>query len=240
MQKTVLITGGTRGIGAALVRLCLAQGHAVLATGSSASSVAAAASNLPGVAWLVCDFSDPASLPALAGQIGQRPLDLVIHNAGVQQARSWFAAEPEPIAVETELRINFTAPVLLTRLLFDNVAQRNGTWVFVSSGLAIAPKQSAPVYCASKAALRSFCKSLRGQALVHGSAIRVCEAILPMVDTGMTAGRGRGKISAAQAAAEIYRGAQAGHAEIRVGKVRWLMRLRAVLPQVVENLMLKA
>ena len=64
----------------------------------------------------------------------------------------------------------------------------------VSSVLALAPKRSAPVYCATKAAVRSFSQALRYQ-LAATSSIRVVEALPPMVDTAMTAGRTGRKMS---------------------------------------------
>ncbi len=239
VAKTILITGGTRGIGRALAEQYLARGFAVIATGSTPRSVDQARTALPQIDWQVCDLREQADLAALCQHIGRRALDRVVHNAGVQQARNWFSPGGEAISIEDETRINFTAPVLLTRALFDNVHSAHGRWIFITSGLAIAPKQSAAVYCANKAALRVFCKSLNGQIAVTGSPIKVCEAILPLVDTAMTQGRGRGKISPEQAAAEIIRGAERGLAEIYVGKVRWLMRLRAFWPNGAENLMIR-
>jgi uncharacterized oxidoreductase len=67
--------------------------------------------------------------------------------------------------------------------------------VNVTSGLALAPKQSAPVYCAAKAGLRSFTKSLRYQERARAPHVRVVEVLPPLVDTDMTRGRGRGKMS---------------------------------------------
>jgi uncharacterized oxidoreductase len=96
----------------------------------------------------------------------------------------------------------------------------------ITSGLALAPKKSSPVYCATKAGLRSFTRALRYQcedALPH---VHVVEALPPLVDTAMTHGRGRGKISPEACAAEIVAGLKAGRREIHVGKAKLL---RAVI-----------
>ncbi|ASD68191.1 SDR family NAD(P)-dependent oxidoreductase [Pseudoalteromonas piscicida] len=240
MTKTVLITGGTRGVGEALVTLCLSKGYQVIATGSSTASVANAKTKQPNVSWYVCDLSEQAQLTSLANELEGKTLDIVFHNAGVQQPRDLFVTNNEVISVEQETQINFTAPIMLTRLLFDNIRRSNGTWVFVTSGLAIAPKQSSPIYCANKAGLRAFCKSFSGQIKLHQSQIKVCEAILPLVDTDMTRGRGTGKITPEQAAQEIVAGALKGQAEIKVGKMRAVMLLRKLFPNLIENIMLKA
>lgn len=240
MSKTVLITGGTRGIGKALVSHYLGKGYNVIATGSSEKSMGKSRIIFPEVRWFECNLKSVQSIETFASILSGEPLDIVIHNAGVQQARDLFDASVESISIEDETMINFTAPILLTRLLFDNVKRTSGTWVFSTSGLAIAPKQSSPIYCANKAGLRTFCKSFNGQVKLHNSNIKVCEAILPLVDTEMTQGRGTGKISPKQAAQEIYDGAEKGKKEIHIGKMRILMKIRSLFPNFIENVMLKA
>jgi uncharacterized oxidoreductase len=106
--------------------------------------------------------------------------------------------------------------------------------VNVSSILAISPKRSAPVYCATKAAVRSFTQALRYQLAEQAPHIRVVEVAPPIVDTAMTTGRGRRKLRPEQVAAEALRGIEADRVEIAVGAtkaVRWIYRLS---PTVVE------
>ncbi|MCY9804239.1 SDR family NAD(P)-dependent oxidoreductase [Vibrio scophthalmi] len=240
MSKTVLITGGTRGIGKALVSQCTSLGYSVISTGSSEETVAVAKLSYPNVRWIKCNLSDSESIVKLAEEIRAETLDMVIHNAGVQQTRDLFTPEEGALSVAMETQINFNAPIELTQLLFSHVERVKGTWVYVTSGLAIAPKQSSPIYCANKAGLRAFCKSFNGQIQSTGSDVKVCEAILPLVDTDMTRGRGKGKISAEQAAAEILKGALAGKKEIHIGKMKLVMQARRFFPNLIENIMLKA
>jgi uncharacterized oxidoreductase len=103
--------------------------------------------------------------------------------------------------------------------------------------LALAPKQSSPVYCAAKAGLRSFTKALRYQAQARAPHLRVVEAMPPLVDTDMTKGRGRGKISAEACAAEIVRGMEAGQETIYVGKAKLLRAIQGVSPSLADRLM---
>ncbi|WP_087019729.1 SDR family NAD(P)-dependent oxidoreductase [Thaumasiovibrio subtropicus] len=239
-KKTVLITGGTRGIGAELIRLYRVQGYHVIATGSRRATVDRAKEKESGCEWHVCDLADRNSIVTFCESMGNRRLDVVIHNAGIQQLRNYFSPQDEQISAEQETMVNLTAPMLMTERLFQNVQQVEGTWVFVSSGLAIAPKQSSPVYCANKAGLRAFSKSLRAQAKFGGYKVAVCEAILPLVDTDMTRGRGKGKISANQAARGIQIGAEKRKAEIPIGATRVLMGLRRLFPNLAESIMLRA
>jgi uncharacterized oxidoreductase len=110
--------------------------------------------------------------------------------------------------------------------------------VFVTSGLALAPKSSSPVYCASKAALRSFTKSLRAQVRQAGGGIQIQEALPPLVDTDMTRGRGKGKISAETAASQILFGIAKGRAEIDVGATALLRCILRLSPALGERIMI--
>ena len=115
--------------------------------------------------------------------------------------------------------------------------------VFVTSGLALAPKKTAAGYGAAKAGLRTFAKALRYQlddaARAGGPRVRVVDAMLPLVDTAMTAGRATrlAKISPEQAAAEIAAGLEAGRDEIHVAKAALFARLHRWAPRVAERML---
>ncbi len=240
-QTHALVTGGTRGIGREMVQQLLARGARVTATGTSESAIASARRELPQVTWRVLDQADPASREALARVLTDDGLHLVIHNAGVQQVRDWTdPAQAVDFDTEREMQINFVGPAELTRLLLPRLGQeRSAAVVFVTSGLALAPKQSSPVYCASKAGLRSFAKSLRAQLRMTGQPVRVIEALPPIVDTDMTRGRGRAKISAEAAARQILDGIAAGKHEIDVGMTRVLRVLLRLVPSLAERIMIR-
>lgn len=233
-EMEVLVTGGTRGIGLQLVTQLLEKGAKVIATGTSDVALAPVRARLPQVKWLVLDQADKASRESFAQTMSAQRLQLVIHNAGVQQLRDWTRPDV-PVAFDTaqEMAVNFVGPAELTRILLPRLScEPHAHIVFVTSGLALAPKSSSPVYCASKAALRSFAKSLRAQVQQAGWPIQIVEALPPLVDTDMTHGRGKGKISASAAAAQILNGVAKGHSEIDVGAtalLRWILRLSSAL-----------
>ncbi|GBE18310.1 putative oxidoreductase [archaeon BMS3Abin16] len=103
----------------------------------------------------------------------------------------------------------------------------------VSSALGIVPKESAPVYCATKAAIHSFSKSLRYQ--LEKTPVKVFEIIPSLVDTDMTRGRGKGKISPETLAKEVIKGLKKDNYEIRVGLVKILFLVNRVLPSLAER-----
>lgn len=249
-----MITGGTRGIGAQLVRLALTQGYKVIATGSSLASVSKAQLELPQVNWQVCNMADASQIELLVKALAHNQgnsaakLDALIHNAGVQIPRPYFAGLPQPlseiaqpISSARETEINLIAPIQLTEQVIANKLLNPATSniVFVTSGLAIAPKQSSPVYCANKAALRIYSQCLRQQVQMTKQPIVVQDAIMPLVDTDMTRGRGKGKISATKAAKQLLAGLKTNKREIRIGASKALMILHSMAPSATAKLLIK-
>jgi uncharacterized oxidoreductase len=239
-QTHALVTGGTRGIGRALVDLLLEKGAAVTATGRTVASVEQAQKNCPRAHWLVFDQSDANQGAELAERMRGKGVNLLIHNAGVQQLHD-FTRDGEKLNFTTqqETVINFIGPVELTQSMLPQMRQQaDARIVFITSGLALAPKRSSPVYCANKAGLRSFSKSLRAQ-LSHAQwGIEVTEALPPLVDTDMTLGRGRGKITAQTAARQILQGIAAGKPEIYVGASALLRVINRISPALAEAIMI--
>lgn len=235
-RRQVLVTGGTRGIGRALVERCVARGWAVVATGRTRESCAAAAAVLPSVRWEACDLASAASRRALIERLHDLRPDLVVHNAAIQVLRDVTATDSEGTpSLAAEIDVDLVAPMELSWAIVPAMP-RGSQLVFVTSGLALAPKASSPVYCACKAGLRSFAKALRAQLAPSG--ILVVEALPALVDTDMTRGRGRRKMEAGAVADALLVGLDAGRAEIDIGATRWLRWLMRLSPRLAEALMI--
>jgi uncharacterized oxidoreductase len=108
-------------------------------------------------------------------------LNILVNNAGIQ---NWMKIEDERFyeKAQQEVNINITAPVHLTQLLLQLPSL--DTIINVSSGLAFVPLAQAPIYCATKAFLRSFTLSLRHQ--LKGKKT-VIEIIPPALNTDLGA-----------------------------------------------------
>jgi uncharacterized oxidoreductase len=227
-------------MGRALVDLLLEKGAAVTATGRTSDSVEQAQQDCPRAHWLVFDQSDANQRAELVARMQGKGVNLLIHNAGVQQLHDFTQhGEALDFTTQQETAINFIGPVELTRSMLPHLRhQADARIVFVTSGLALAPKRSSPVYCANKAGLRSFAKSLRAQLRHAQWPIAVTEALPPLVDTDMTRGRGRGKISAQSAAGQIVRGIAAGKPEIYVGASALLRVISRISPALAEAIMI--
>ncbi|WP_281435738.1 SDR family NAD(P)-dependent oxidoreductase [Ensifer sp. ENS02] len=89
-------------------------------------------------------------------------------------------------------------------------------------------ENTAAVYSATKAGLRMFSDALSVQH--QAGAVKVVDVVLPLVDTPMTSGRGKDKVSAAYAAKEILRALEPGGPRIHVGKARLLRLLEIIAP----------
>jgi uncharacterized oxidoreductase len=184
-SRTILITGGASGIGLALAVRFQRAGSRVIVCGRRESTLLAARAAHPGLETRVCDVADPSARVELARWAVETwpHLDVLVNNAGVQ--RRVPAAQMEPWhETAAEIAINLEAPIHLCKLLAPHLRTRPyAAIVNVTSGLAFAPLALAPVYSATKAALRSFTLSLRHD--LAATPVEVVEVIPPAVNTDL-------------------------------------------------------
>jgi uncharacterized oxidoreductase len=182
---TVLVTGGSSGIGLALAERFLLGGSEVVVCGRSEDKLRTVQSKHPNMHTRKCDVAVPAERVSLVEKVVREfpRLDVLVNNAGIQ--RRVALTEPEPWdATHQEIAINFEAQVHLCTLLVPHLtAQERPAIVNVTSGLAFVPLTGAPVYSATKAAFHSFTLSLRHQ--LAKTPIEVIEIAPPAVDTDL-------------------------------------------------------
>jgi len=231
-QQTVLVTGGASGIGFALAQKFHQAGNRVILVGRSQVTLLAACKVLPGAELCVADVSIAADRARLVNLYPQ--VTILVNNAGIQF--NGPLADASEANIEQELTVNFLAPVLLAKAFIPLLSKHQAAAIInVSSGLALVPKEDAPIYCASKAALHSFCKTLRWQ--LEATPIRVFEVLPPLVETAMTAGRGKGKITPAQLADEFWEGFQRDRMEMLIGKAKLLAWVNRLAPRLAEKIL---
>ena len=234
--KTVLVTGGTDGIGLRLARQLREKSAAVILTGRTPARIAAAEGE--GFEVIPAELTGPDGIEAVIAGLGARPLDVLINNAGMGANHDFRLAPPDPADDERTLWLNVHAPIrLIARLMPALRTRPEAMIVNVTSGLAIAPNAGAPVYCATKAALRSYTMALRAQ--LKGTHIHVLEALPPMVETQMTSGRTGNKISPEECARQIISAMERGADEANVGMVKFLRGVYSLSPALARQVMLR-
>ncbi len=181
--NTILITGGTSGIGLALAKEFTALGNKVIVCGRRVDRLEQMKLEIPGLVAYRCDVSVAAERRALLEWLQSEHPDanVLVNNAGVQLTAD-LHHEIDLDRLETEMNTNFTAPVHLSSLFAAFLKGKEGAAIVnISSGLAFVPIAFMPIYCASKAAIHSFTLSLRYQ--LRNSGIQVFEIAPPAVDT---------------------------------------------------------
>jgi uncharacterized oxidoreductase len=234
--KTILVTGGTDGIGGHLIRQLRDKGANVIATGRNAERIAA--TRAAGFEVIEADLSTLAGPAQLSAAWNSRQLDILINNAGAGTDHDFRVSLPLPEETDATINLNLHAPInLITRLMPLLRARPTAMIVNVTSGLAIAPNAGSPAYCATKAGLRSYTQALRAQ--LKDTGIHVLEALPPLVDTAMTAGRGSKKLPPAECARQIIRAMERDANEANVGMVKVLQLVNSISPALARRIMIK-
>src|SRR5215469_17031485 len=159
-MTTVLVTGASRGIGLELVKQYAAEGADVIAAcrePAKAKALSEVVRSARNVRVAPLDVNDPKSIAALAEDLGQVPIDILINNAGIGTPRGTQDYETR-LAV---FRTNTLGPWLVSEALRDNVRRsQQKKIVVISSGLGSIARTTGgwQPYGASKAAVNSLMK----------------------------------------------------------------------------------
>ncbi|HEX4083999.1 MAG TPA: SDR family oxidoreductase [Chthoniobacteraceae bacterium] len=188
-DNTILITGGSSGIGRGLAEALHALGNRVIITGRRKELLEEVAAANPGMVCHVLDVDDRDAVRIFVEKVtGEFPgLNVLVNNAGIMRPED--LREPGWLAdSEAVITTNLLGPVRMTAGLLPHLLKQPAAAILnVSSGLGFVPLPVTPTYSATKAALHSFTVSLRVQ--LKGTAVEVIEIIPPAVATDLTPGR---------------------------------------------------
>lgn len=184
-----VVTGGSRGIGAAVVRSLLRDGAKVYSLSRTADDGAAGLAGRGGYTWLATDLTDEDAVNERLDRIlaDNGGVQVLVNNAGINRdglvfrmpRRDWDAV----------LTVNLTAVFLTCKVIAREMARRRaGSIVNVSSVVGLTGNPGQTNYCASKAGIIGFSKSLARE--VAGRGVRVNVVAPGYIDTGMTASLG--------------------------------------------------
>jgi uncharacterized oxidoreductase len=183
--NTILITGGTSGIGRALAESFHARGNRVIIAGRRQALLAEVTAANPGMHSAVLDIGDAQAINTFAEGLKREfpALNVVIHNAGIMQIEHLLSGETD--VAEATIATNLLGPIRLNSALLPHLlAQPRAAVMTVSSGLAFVPLAFTPTYSATKAAIHAYTQSLRHQ--LKDSAVQVIELVPPAVQTELT------------------------------------------------------
>ncbi|ODP34680.1 SDR family oxidoreductase [Pandoraea sp. ISTKB] len=185
--NTILITGGTSGIGRALAEAFHDRGNRVIVTGRRQALLDDITAKRPGMIGLPLDLNSPASLAVVLDEVrtSYPQLNVLIANAGISKpedvtAGDWSGTDAEAIVQTNILGVIRAATVFLPLIK----GQPNAAMLATSSALAFLPLASFPTYCASKAFLHSWLVSMRHQ--LCDVPVEVLELLPPYVQTALT------------------------------------------------------
>lgn len=184
--RTVLVTGGTSGIGLGIAEAFHGRGSRVIVCGRDRGRLSAVEEKFPGITALPCDVGDGLQRKNLAADVMRRfpDLDILVNNAGIQRYVDLKKGYDELKSGGDEIAINFVSAVELTALFIGHLMSKPSAAVInVSSGLGFMPMLETPVYSATKAAIHTYTLVLRQQLM--DTSVRVIEIVPPMVDTGL-------------------------------------------------------
>lgn len=232
--KTALVTGGTDGIGLEVARQLKERGAIVAVCGRDPGRLASAKDG--GFQAIAADLSTREGCDRLVEELRGVALDVLVNNAGMggpSDLLNGFDLDETDRAVY----LNLNAPMRLIAAFLPTLRARpEAAIVNVTSGLAIAPRAGGPVYCATKAGLRSFTQTLRHQ--LRGSGVTVIEALPPVVETRMTAQNPHRKMPASECAAAIVRAIETGQEEAYIGATRMLRVVSEISPALARRVMI--
>jgi uncharacterized oxidoreductase len=242
--RTILITGGSSGIGLAFAHKFLELGNQVIVTGRRQSVLDELRANYPKLHTIQSDVADPAQVAALAARVKTDfpRLDVLMNNAGIMLHKNLTVPAVDLEGLTTEMDINLGGVIRMTSAFIDILTANKGTLINVSSGLAFVPLSSAPIYCATKAAVHSYTQSLRFQ--LEESGVEVIELMPPAVKTALSADLPEGGLVALITTDELIKQSfaafKAGKIEIRPGQANQLALLRRLVPGFINRQLWKA
>ncbi len=239
--RTVLLTGGARGIGRELTRLLVGRGARLITVGRDTDMLRQLEAAHPGsVATFTADLAVAGQVQSVIDWLSSehRDCSVLINNAAIMNHCELTRPSPDrDEEIATEIAINLTAPIrLATAALPILRAHSSAAIVNITSGLAIAPKRNAAVYCATKAGLRSFTRALRDQCRHDRLPIQVSEVVMTLVETTLSTDA-PGRYPPERAAMDTLRGLERGKPEVWIEKARLLRIIHRLSPALAYAIM---
>ena len=241
--RTILITGGSAGIGLAFALKFLELDNEVIVTGRRQAVLDQVKAKHPKLHTIQSDVADQAQIAALAARVKSDfpKLDVLMNNAGIMLYRNLRAPAADLAGLMAEMNVNVGGVIATTSAFMDILRANKGTVINTSSMLAFVPMPSTPIYSATKAAIHSYTQSLRFQ--LEETGVEVIELMPPGVKTDMTTELVEGGVSVIttdELVKQSFAALKAGAFEIRPGPSKQLAFMRRLAPNFINRQLWKA
>ena len=168
MNQTIIITGASRGLGAATAKLAATRGASVVLNARSADALAEVVREIEAAGGTALAVPGDVSQEDNCRRLVDRAvstfgrLDALINNAGILPPIAPIA-EAEPLGWQKNLEVNLLGPVLLTQAALPHLRRQKGRAIHVSSGAAVSAIPGWGAYSVSKAGVNHFNKILAAE-----------------------------------------------------------------------------
>lgn len=243
-NNTILITGGTSGIGFELARQ-LSKNNTVIITGRSQEKLDRAKAELKDVHVLKCNIDKHDEIITLYEDVSRMfpHLNILINNAGIMNKID-LQQEKDFNKLTEEVTVNVIGTICMSSQFLPLLSkQKTAAIINVSSALAFVPLASTPVYCATKAALHSFSESLRIQ--LKNTSIKVFELAPSVTKTPLIEAfdsseqKGMSIMSVAELVNVAIKRIECDTFEIRPGQSNALKMISRISPSFALNMLNK-
>jgi len=190
-SDTILITGGSSGIGLEMAKQLIALGNTVIVTGRDMTKLETTKRELPKIHVYQSDVSDSRAIKDLYSRVTSDfpKLNILINNAGIMRAVDFNDTEYEMIC--NEIDIDLSGPIRMVQQFLPHLKkQPDAAIINVTSGLAFISFDKAPVYSAAKSGLHSYTKTLRLQ--LKSTKVKVFELAPPKTSAPLFARSNQG------------------------------------------------
>lgn len=183
-KNTILITGGTSGIGFEFIKQLSELDNIIIVTGRDLQKLERAKQTFPNIHTIQSDVSDSKTIVELYEQVTKQfpDLNILINNAGIMKKINLQDTTGSLSDLTQEMEINLNGPIRMVRQFLPHLKTRSEAAIInVTSALAFVPLPIFPVYCATKAGLHSYTLSLRAQ--LKNTKVKVFELAPPATKT---------------------------------------------------------
>jgi uncharacterized oxidoreductase len=238
--KTILITGGSAGIGLEAAKQFLEVGARVIITGRNQDKLNAAKKMYPDLIAIKSDVANEEDAISLVKQVKQLGgIDILYNNAGVGVLPFNLGVSDDRHleGAVYEMNVNYLGVVRLNNLFLDVLRSRKESAIInTTSVLSYVPSLLEATYSATKAALSFYTKSLREHLRIANSNIKVFELLPPAVETELIAHRKIKKMSTEALIKGLIAGLKKDQYTIRMGYTKAIYILQRLFPDLAFRL----